>query len=141
MRYRIEGTHSRSEGPFTLVASSAEEAQWQAEEAGITVTEVIPEGDEEPRLPSRALVQDDSYVLGNFYLTVGQVIAALGCVLALLTMVFKLASVAQVSGVFGIPVKDRVLLVLLILLEGFVYFCLSAALLVTFTRVKRYRRD
>jgi hypothetical protein len=73
--------------------------------------------------------------IGNFFLTVGTVIGVLGCVFSVLKTLYGLMVLKQVSSIISVSTESSALLVTVILLDGFVWFCLSAALVVVFRRV------
>ena len=76
-------------------------------------------------------------VIGNFFLTVGAVVCVFGCAFTVLRTLYRLGTLNQVGGLIAGPTNDSALLIGMILLDGVVWFCLSAALLVVFVRVSR----
>ena len=68
---------------------------------------------------------------------VGVLISGLGCVFAVFKTVYGLETLKQVGALIAVPTSDIYQLVAIILLDGLVSFCLSAALLVVFVRVSR----
>jgi hypothetical protein len=73
--------------------------------------------------------------IGDFFLTVGVVICFLGCVFAVLKTLYGLWTLNQVASLIHVTTEYSVLLIGVILLDGFVWFFLSAALVVVFLRV------
>jgi hypothetical protein len=74
--------------------------------------------------------------IGDFFLTVGVVICFLGCAFAVLKTLYGLWTLNQVVSIIHVTTGHSVLLIGVILLDGLVWFCLSAALVVVFVRVK-----
>lgn len=73
---------------------------------------------------------------GNFFLSTGAVICCLGCIFAVLKTLYGLLTLKQMYSIISVSDQSSAWLIVLILLDGFVWFCLSAALLVVFLRVK-----
>lgn len=79
--------------------------------------------------------------VGNFFLSTARVICVFGCLFAIGKTLYGLVMLKQVGGLINTSTEDSALLVVLILLDGFVLFCLSAALVVVFVRVSRLSED
>jgi hypothetical protein len=73
--------------------------------------------------------------IGNFFLTAGAVIGVLSCVFAVLKTLYGLMVLRQESLIISVSTESSALVVTVILLDGFVWFCVSAALVVVFRRV------
>jgi hypothetical protein len=73
--------------------------------------------------------------IGDFFLMTGALISLLGCVFAVAKTLYGLWTLQQIGGLIAVPTGETTLLVGMILLDGLVWFCLSAALLVVFLRV------
>ncbi len=74
--------------------------------------------------------------IGDFFLTVGLVICFLGCGFAVLKTLYGLWTLEQVASIVSTSTASSVWLIALILVDGFIWFCLSAALLVVFARLR-----
>src|SRR5262249_27926148 len=75
----------------------------------------------------------------DFFLTAGRVICFLGCVVAVVKTVNGLTVMEQVAGIINVSSGNRFLMVVGVLLDGFIWFCISAALVVVFTRVQQLK--
>jgi hypothetical protein len=75
--------------------------------------------------------------IGNLFLTVGAIICFLGCVFTVISTVFGLLATQRVSPLVPVTTMDTTAVTWLVLLDGFLEFCMFAALFVVFVRVSR----
>jgi hypothetical protein len=75
--------------------------------------------------------------VGDIFLTEGTVICFLGCVFAVLKTLYGLWTLNLVASIINVTTGHTALLIAVILLDGLLWFCLSAALVVVFVRVKQ----
>ncbi len=79
--------------------------------------------------------------IGNIFLVVGAVICVCGCVFAVLKTLYGLWTLRQVASIITVSTADSTLLIAMVMLDGFVWFCLCAALVVVFMRVARLKEQ
>jgi hypothetical protein len=77
--------------------------------------------------------------LGNLFLAAAAVICALGCLFTVLKTAYSLTTLKQVASIITASNENDRILIVLILLDGFVEFCLCAALVVVFVRVSQLK--
>jgi hypothetical protein len=94
----------------------------------------LPEVADPPSVASR-LRQPWGATIGNFFLLAGAAICVLGCCFAVFKTLYGLWTLEQLAGIISVSKAPLPLVIAMILLDGCVWFCFFAALVVVFVRV------
>ena len=89
----------------------------------------------QPLLRPSPITESSGLAIGNFFLITGAFITLLVCAFTVLTTVYGIWEIKQVFPLVTISTGDSILLRGVVLLDGMVKFCFSAALFVVFVRV------
>ncbi len=88
-----------------------------------------------PRSLQGLSIGDPSF--GNLFLFLAKLICSVGCVFSVLKTIVGLWTVKQFAAIISVPTDSTLLAIVVILLDGFVWFCLNGALIVVFSRCRR----
>lgn len=118
-------------------AEDEEDARNRATEMGTVVDRIVPAPAEVPGAGATPESRPRAPGAAHFFLMAGAVICSLGCLWAVLKTWYGLSTLTRVAPLIDVVSVSPALLVVLILLDGFIWFVLCAALVILFVRVSR----